>query len=94
MSLNAWYSSCTTDLLAYQEQKQIGETNIKISKKTIGSPVLGHRTGFMSMLLAVSRIILVLKTNTFLLVWVGLLIIKDSCILSQVYLVARMMPDC
>ena len=72
MSLNAWYSSCTTDLFAYQEQEQIWETNIKISKKTIGSPVLGHRTGFVSMLFAVSRIILVLKTNTFLLVgWIA-----------------------
>ena len=34
------------------------------------------------------------KTNTRLRVWVWLLIIKDSCILPQVHLVAHMMPDC
>ena len=70
MSLNAWYSPSTMNLFADQEQKQIGQTNVKVSYKTMSSIVLGYGMGFISMLLAVLRITLVLKTNTRLLVWI------------------------
>ena len=52
MTLNASYSPYKMNLFAYQEQKQIGQTNVKVSEKTMSSLVLGHGKG-MSMSLAV-----------------------------------------